>query len=92
MERSEVQDPLEVEAARRAVPQGMTRLWPQITDAERAAVLRVLDSGVLSGANAPEGGKIARENGLKSCTRCHHPHIGKEEHVDLARKGLLMYP
>ncbi len=54
MERSEVQDPLEVEAARRAVPQGITQLWPQITDAERAAVLRVLDSGVLSGANAPE--------------------------------------
>jgi mono/diheme cytochrome c family protein len=47
---------------------------------------------MMMGANALEGGKIARENGLKSCTRCHHPHIEKEEHVDLARKGLLMYP
>jgi len=47
---------------------------------------------MMMGADALEGGKIARENGLKSCTRCHHPHIGKEEHMDLARKGLLMYP
>jgi len=36
------------------VPEGITRRWPQITEAERAAVLRVLDSGVLSGSLAPE--------------------------------------
>jgi len=47
---------------------------------------------MMMGAEAEEGGKIARENGLKSCTRCHHPHITKEEHIDLARKGLLPYP
>jgi len=39
-----------------------------------------------------EGGKIARENALRSCTRCHHPHITKQEHADLARKALLPYP
>jgi mono/diheme cytochrome c family protein len=47
---------------------------------------------MMMGADALEGGKIARENGLKSCTRCHHPHITKEEHIDLARKGLIPYP
>lgn len=47
---------------------------------------------MMMGANAQEGGKIAKGNGLKSCTRCHHPHIGKEEHITLARKGLLPYP
>ena len=56
-----MQNPLEVEAGRRAVPQGMTRLWPQFTDTERAAVLRVLDSGVLSGANAPEIKSLEKE-------------------------------
>ncbi len=47
---------------------------------------------MMMGANALEGGKIARENGLKSCTRCHKAHIGKEEHIPLARKGALAYP
>jgi perosamine synthetase len=56
-----VQNPLVTEAGRRAVPQGMTRLWPQITEIERAAVLRVLDSGVLSGANAAEIKALEKE-------------------------------
>lgn len=47
---------------------------------------------MMTGTNAQEGGKIAAGNALKSCTRCHHPHIGKEEHVGLATKGLLPYP
>lgn len=47
---------------------------------------------MMMGADAFDGGKIARENGLKSCTRCHKAHIGKEEHVTLARKGLIPYP
>ena len=47
---------------------------------------------MMMGAEALEGGKIARENALKACTRCHKVHIGREEHVDLARKGLLAYP
>ena len=47
---------------------------------------------MMAGADALEGGRIARENALKSCTRCHHPHTNKEEHVILARKGLVPYP
>jgi len=47
---------------------------------------------MMMGAGALEGGKIARENSLKSCTRCHHPHTEKEEHIVLARKGMLLYP
>ncbi len=47
---------------------------------------------MMMGTNAPEGGKIARGNALKSCTRCHHPHVGKEEHITLARGKLLPYP
>jgi mono/diheme cytochrome c family protein len=47
---------------------------------------------MMMGADALEGGKIARGNALKSCTRCHYPHIGKEEHIALARKGQLAYP
>jgi len=47
---------------------------------------------MMTGANAREGGKIAKENALKSCTRCHHPHMGKEEHIALAREGKLAYP
>jgi mono/diheme cytochrome c family protein len=47
---------------------------------------------MMMGADALEGGKIARENALKSCTRCHHPHIEKQDHVTLARQGLLAYP
>ena len=47
---------------------------------------------MMMGTNAQEGGKIAKENALKSCARCHRPHIEKEEHVTSARKGLLAYP
>ena len=47
---------------------------------------------MMAGGDALEGGRIARENALKSCTRCHHPHTNKEEHVILARKGSVTYP
>ena len=47
---------------------------------------------MMMGKEAVEGGKIARENGLKSCTRCHKAHIPKEKHIALARQGLLAYP
>ncbi len=47
---------------------------------------------MMMGKEAAEGGKIARENALKSCTRCHKAHIPKEEHISLARKGLIPYP
>ncbi len=47
---------------------------------------------MMTGKDVLEGGKIARENALKSCTRCHKAHIEKKEHIALARKGLLAYP
>lgn len=47
---------------------------------------------MMMGGDALEGGKIARDNALKSCTRCHHPHMQKGEHISLARKGELIYP
>jgi mono/diheme cytochrome c family protein len=47
---------------------------------------------MMMGKDAVEGGKIARENALKACTRCHHPHVEKGEHIALARQGLLAYP
>jgi perosamine synthetase len=37
------------------------RRWPEILDEDREAVLRVLDSGVLSGAQAPEISALERE-------------------------------
>lgn len=47
---------------------------------------------MMTGKDPEEGGRIARENALKSCTRCHKAHISKEEHIGLARKGLIPYP
>lgn len=47
---------------------------------------------MMMGKDALEGGRIARENGLRACTRCHHPHIEKEEHIALARKEAISYP
>ena len=47
---------------------------------------------MMTGEDALEGGKIARENALKSCPRCHKPHVEKGEHITLAREGLLPYP
>jgi len=47
------------------------RLWPILTDADRAAVARVLDRGVLSGAGAPEmtalEAEFARAVGSRFC-------------------------
>ncbi len=47
---------------------------------------------MMMGAEALEGGKIAKENALRSCPRCHKPHIAKEDHIELARKGQIPYP
>jgi mono/diheme cytochrome c family protein len=47
---------------------------------------------MMMGKDAVEGGKIARENALRACTRCHKAHVEKEEHIPLARKGSLFYP
>lgn len=38
----------------RAVPDGMVRAWPPITEEDRRAILEVLDSGHLHGASAPQ--------------------------------------
>jgi len=47
---------------------------------------------MMAGKAPEEGGKIARENALKACTRCHKAHISKKDHIELARKGLIPYP
>lgn len=43
------------------LPRGSHRLWPIVTDDERAAVMRVLDRGVLSGPFAPEATALEEE-------------------------------
>jgi dTDP-4-amino-4,6-dideoxygalactose transaminase len=45
---------LAIAGGRPAVPPGSHERWPQITAADRAALARVLDRGVLWGPNAPE--------------------------------------
>ena len=44
-----------------AVAPGRHVRWPQITDSDRAALARVLDSGELYGPNAPETVELERE-------------------------------
>ena len=66
------------------------RPWPEITDAERAAVMRVLDRGVLSGANAPEATALEGEFGaLASARYCLLTHSGTSAlHLALAISGV----
>ncbi|MFP4058719.1 MAG: DegT/DnrJ/EryC1/StrS family aminotransferase [Candidatus Brocadiia bacterium] len=45
----------------RAVPEGMVRSWPPITQEDRDAVLGVLDSGHLHGTSAPNALALQRE-------------------------------
>jgi perosamine synthetase len=52
---------LAIAGGRPAVPPGSHARWPEITDEDRAAVGRVLDSGVLYGPNAPETAALERE-------------------------------
>jgi perosamine synthetase len=54
-------DLLAINGGSRIVPKGLTRLWPQIGADERSAVLRVIDSGILSGSHAPEVKALERE-------------------------------
>ena len=44
-----------------AVPPGSHARWPEITDKDRAAIGRVLDSGVLYGPNATQTAALERE-------------------------------
>ena len=42
---------------------------------------------MMMGVEAEKGGEIASENARKSCGKCHNPHVPKEIHAELARKG-----
>jgi dTDP-4-amino-4,6-dideoxygalactose transaminase len=52
-----------------AVPPGSHTRWPEITDADRAAIARVLDRGLLYGPNAPETTALEREWSAYTGTR-----------------------
>ena len=45
----------------KAVPGGMVKEWPPITDEDRSAVLGVLDSGHLHGTGAPQAAALQEE-------------------------------
>ncbi len=42
---------------------------------------------MMMGAEAEKGGEIANRNARQACGNCHNPHIPKEIHAELARKG-----
>ncbi|MGH2391207.1 MAG: DegT/DnrJ/EryC1/StrS family aminotransferase, partial [Chloroflexota bacterium] len=44
-----------------AVPAGIQRAWPRILDEDKAAVMAVLDRGIIGGADAPEAAALQRE-------------------------------
>jgi aspartate/methionine/tyrosine aminotransferase len=44
---------LAIDGGSRVVPEGMIKSWPVITDADRKALVSVLDSGHLHGTSAP---------------------------------------
>ena len=52
---------LAIDGGPRAVETPRERLWPEVLDEDRAAVMAVLDRGVLSGATAPENTALERE-------------------------------
>jgi dTDP-4-amino-4,6-dideoxygalactose transaminase len=66
---SMVQDRLAILGGPAAVPEGTVRPWPQITDAEKQAVMRVLDSGTLWGAAGPEVVALQQEWGSYTGSR-----------------------
>lgn len=45
------------------VPEGSHHSWPELGEADREAVLRILDRGLLAGANAPEITALQEEYG-----------------------------
>src|SRR2546428_10586164 len=63
--------------------------WPILTDADRAAVARVLDRGVLSGAGAPEVKALESEFAAAVGTRfCLATNSGTSAlHIALAAAG-----
>ncbi len=58
-----------------ALSLGAHRTWPEVTEEEKSAVMRVLDRGVLSGGNAPEAtafeDEFARFVGAKHAVLSH---------------------
>ena len=52
---------LAVNGGPREVPEGMVKSWPPITEADKQAVLAVLDSGHLHGTGAPEAKAFQKE-------------------------------
>jgi dTDP-4-amino-4,6-dideoxygalactose transaminase len=49
------------DGGRRLIGEGLHRFWPEVTDADRRAVNRVLDSGKLWGLHAPETTRLQEE-------------------------------
>lgn len=56
-----VEDELAIRGGRRAVDAAAERLWPDVRAEDKAAVMAVLERGVLSGATAPENAALERE-------------------------------
>jgi dTDP-4-amino-4,6-dideoxygalactose transaminase len=52
---------LAIAGGTRTIPEGAHRTWPEVTDAERAALNGVLDRGSFAGANAPEITALQKE-------------------------------
>jgi perosamine synthetase len=73
-----------------SVDKSAHRRWPEVTEAERRAVMRVLDRGVLSGATAPEA--VAFEEEFARFVGAKHAlltHCGTSAlHVALASLGI----
>ncbi len=73
-----------------AISSEIHRAWPILGDEERAAVLRVVERGVLSGANAPEA--VAFENEFATFMEAKHAlltHSGTSAlHLALAASGI----
>lgn len=52
---------LAIQGGTPAVPQGIQREWPRILDEDKAAVMAVLNRGIIGGAEAPEATALQRE-------------------------------
>jgi perosamine synthetase len=73
-----------------AIAPGIHGAWPVLGDGEKAAILRVFERGVLSGANAPEA--VAFENEFATFVQAKHAlltHSGTSAlHLALAASGI----
>ncbi|MGC9317648.1 MAG: DegT/DnrJ/EryC1/StrS family aminotransferase [Armatimonadota bacterium] len=53
-------DKLAIEGGPRAVPEGMVKSWPPVTQADRDAIMSVFESGELHTRNAPKASELER--------------------------------